>query len=287
MGRSRSYKRHKKKYIHYRNVEARSRSRRRSKMAKEVHDSSHTRLLTAHSKPKMSSSSFEVSEHSDLYTEMHSNINSAITRVKKYVEELLKKGVRKPAAVFDIDETVLQYVENFKGDEKTEYARTIRGMRNFIKFLRENGVAIRFITARRESGREITIKDLKKLNLFEDKDILMMKPNHYPSRSSSIAKHFQRSHIAEDMGHTIILNVGDQMSDMLPESDWEWFTSVVLKLPDCTLKKMIQQHATNTTNATKILERTMSECNHHLVFLWLETNVAVSWKLPNTKWYTV
>lgn len=273
-----------REYSRIRSREARSYRRRRSRMSKKINYATPSRDSSC---PTQSVPCFKVSEHSDLYVEMHSSIKSTLTRVKKYIKALLKKGVRNPAAVFDIDETILQYVEKSTDGEKTEYARTIRGMRDFIMFLRNNGVAIRFITARRESGRDSTIKDLKKLQLMEDKDTLMMKPDHYPSKSSSIVKHFQRGHVAENMGHTIIVNVGDQMSDMLPESDWVWFASAVLKLPDCTLKRTMEKHAKFNKCASKILKNTMSEFNDHLVFLWLESDVAVSWKLPNTKWYTV
>lgn len=283
MGRSRSrrLKKLKSRYKKSRSKEAREKSHYRRSMSMSTYRSGTSGRLRG------SLNKYEVAHHDDMHVETHPSSDSALTRVKMYVEKLLQKGINKPAAVFDIDETVLQYVEKCKGDVQTEYARTMRGMRDFVNFLRKKGVAIRFITARRESGRESTIEDLEKLKLWKENDTLMMKPNHYPSKSSSIAKHFQRTHIVEKMGHTIVVNVGDQMSDMLPESDWGWFTGVVLKLPDCKLKRSLEKSVSTSKSPSSVLEKTMSEFNDHLVFLWLESDVAISWKLPNTKWYTV
>ena len=262
--------------------EAARHDRRRSRTAKNIHGKDHT--------PKtklIKHGDTQIVQSSELYVESHPTIASTLRQLERYVDALLKKGVKKPAAVFDIDETVLQYVEKRKGDESSEYARTIQGMREFLKYLRSKGVAIRFITARRERGRRETLKDLERLDLWHPEDTLMMKPDHFPSRSSSIAKHMQRDHVTNEMGHTVIINVGDQMSDMLPRHHWKWFVEAVLRLPDCRLKRAVQDSFSRSANVCSILEDCMSRFSNHLLFLWLESDVAVSLKLGNTKWYTV
>lgn len=286
MRRSRSRPRHKpgsgKERTRLRSHEAVRHDRRRSRTASHVHGPKH--------KPKgtlIKHGDTQIVQSSELYVEAHPTIASTLRQLEAYVDKLLKKGVRKPAAVFDIDETVLQYVEKRKGDEASEYARTIQGMREFLTFLRKRGVAIRFITARRERGRKETLEDMERLGLWKEGDSLFMKPDHFPSRSSSLAKHMQREHVTEEMGHTIIINVGDQVSDMLPRHHWKWFVEAVLKLPDCRLKRAMEESCSRSSSVCSILEDCMGRFSNHLLFLYLENDVAVSLKLANTKWYTV
>jgi len=265
-----------------RSHEASRHDRRRSRTAAHVHGDGHK------VKGKMvRHGDTQIVQTNELYVESHPTIASTLRQLEAYVDKLLEKGVRKPAAVFDIDETVLQYVEKRKGDEASEYARTIQGMREFLAFLRRRGVAIRFITARRERGRKDTLEDMERLGLWQAGDSLFMKPDHFPSRSSSLAKHMQREQVSKDMGHTIIINVGDQVSDMLPRHHWKWFVEAVLKLPDCRLKRAMEESCTKSSSICSILEDCMGRFSNHLLFLYLENDVAVSLKLANTKWYTV
>ena len=265
-----------------RSHEATRNDRRRSRTAAHVHGENHK------VKGKMvRHGDTQIVQSSELYVESHPTIASTLRQLEAYVENLLRKGVRKPAAVFDIDETVLQYVEKRKGDQASEYARTIQGMREFLSFLRERRVAIRFITARRERGRKDTLEDMVRLGLWRDGDSLFMKPDHFPSRSSSMAKAMQRDQVMKDMGHTIIINVGDQVSDMLPRHHWKWFVEAVLKLPDCRLKRAMEDSCGKSSSVCAILEDCMGRFSNHLLFLYLENDVAVSLKLGNTKWYTV
>jgi phosphoglycolate phosphatase-like HAD superfamily hydrolase len=126
---------------------------------------------------------------------------------------------KKCVAVFDLDETVLKNTD--------AGTRTFPNIRNFINTLRRRGVTIVFITARRESSRQETIKTLTKLKLVGQ---LVMRPDD--AGKSSNVKAAQRKQIAEKAGCSLFLNVGDQLSDISPSTEWHLVSKTFSTLPE-------------------------------------------------------
>lgn len=132
-----------------------------------------------------------------------------------------------PVAIFDLDETVLKYYNTGEGTPReTERVRSFPNMKANIEFLQRQGVEVVFLTARRERARRSTMRTLRGLGLTEFR--LFMKPDDAPSKSSSVKKWERRATLVEDEGVTIVLNVGDQLSDHLHHHDWPAFFKDVL-----------------------------------------------------------
>jgi len=142
---------------------------------------------------------------------------------------------QKLAAVFDIDETSLANYPALKRDDFgfildgpcTPAGKDACGMRAWIaqgrdaaipgtlalyKRARSLGVAVFFITGRNESLRAGTVKNLRAVG-YEGWAALLMEPRgaHYKSAADFKAPH--RAAI-EKQGYKIILNIGDQPSDL-------------------------------------------------------------------------
>jgi len=150
-------------------------------------------------------------------------------RALNYLEKRISDNNRlqnkdRLAIVFDIDETTLSNYEhlfelNFgiipqlmleeikKADDPA-----IPATQRLYQYARQKGLSIFFITGRAEKLRVITEKNLKSVG-YDKWDGLYMKPNDYENKSiipykSSIRK------IIQDMGCTIVVNIGDQFSDL-------------------------------------------------------------------------
>ena len=87
------------------------------------------------------------------------------------------------------------------------------------------GVPVFFITGRHERLRAATEKNLKDVG-YQQWARLFMKPNDYDRKSVIPFKSGARKQI-EDEGYTIVVNVGDQYSDLAGG-----YSERVYKLPD-------------------------------------------------------
>jgi predicted secreted acid phosphatase len=125
-------------------------------------------------------------------------------------------------AVFDIDETALSIWQALSGCGFCSYsARTklysnahgpaIEPVLELFNDARKKGIAVFFVTGRRTAEREATIKNLSEAGYSGWTD-LVMRPenNNSPAR---LFKSEERRNI-EDSGHHIVLNIGDQASDL-------------------------------------------------------------------------
>lgn len=224
----------------------------------------------------------------DFHVEHHRSVASAISQIKSYVSKSVSKRNSKsqqPTAVFDIDETMVIYV----GDEDADFARTFPRMKDLVNWLRAKGVMIAYITARREWGRKQTKDTMKKLGLFKSGDILMMKPNDFPRNASHLAKSRQRQYLTKNLGRTLILNMGDQMSDMLPKKEWHRFAEKCVSLPpNLPLSKSVYNALTNEKHRdiSDVLSSALGSLDHCLLFIQLEPHVLISVKMPNKKFFT-
>lgn len=139
----------------------------------------------------------------------------------------------KLAIVLDIDETSLSNLRHMR-DEDWGYhqqrwsewvaeadAPAIEPVRTVYQTARANGVAVFFLTGRRESERAATARNLRRQG-FDEWQGLIVKANGSKESAASF-KLSARQRIAAQ-GYTIIANLGDQDSDFaggLSERDFK------------------------------------------------------------------
>ncbi len=130
----------------------------------------------------------------------------------------------KLAIVLDIDETSLSNYNNivarhFTGNHAEIHkeilaanAPTIKPMLLFYNDALKHGVTLFFVTGRKESERQATIKNLKSAG-YHDWAGLYLRPNNY-KQASIIPFKSQTRAIISKLGYTIIASIGDQYSDL-------------------------------------------------------------------------
>src|SRR5262249_50492592 len=80
------------------------------------------------------------------------------------------------------------------------------------RYAKAHGIAVFFITGRYEPERVITETNLNQAG-FHDWNGLALRPLPHTHESPAPWKTREREHI-ENMGYTIVLNMGDQVSDL-------------------------------------------------------------------------
>ncbi|MEW6280301.1 MAG: HAD family acid phosphatase [Candidatus Eremiobacterota bacterium] len=148
---------------------------------------------------------------------------SVNAQARAYLEANLARAAR-PALVLDIDETSLS---NYPLWDRCDFGwdpeRWDRWVANgqtpaipstleLYRFARSRGVACFFITGRAEPLREATERDLRNAG-YEGWAGLHLKPLSYDAPSVVGFKSGVRKQLTEQ-GYTILVNVGDQMSDL-------------------------------------------------------------------------
>jgi predicted secreted acid phosphatase len=146
----------------------------------------------------------------------------ALTYLKQRVTGA--KLSEKLAMVVDIDETSLS---NYRDMLKRNFGGTLTQMMDeenkgtdaamqptlfLYQFAKANHVAVFFITGRTENYRAATERNLTDVG-FKNFDGLTMKPEDYHESSVVPYKSLARKAVA-DQGYTIVLNIGDQESDL-------------------------------------------------------------------------
>jgi acid phosphatase len=159
------------------------------------------------------------------------------------VEQLKTRLARKTAneklaVVLDIDETALSnysfYLATDFGFEASRFdlwvqmsnASPIEPTLQFYKVARESGVAVFFITGRRSDQRYATEQNLAKAGYQGWTDLFMRGADELSIKAVDF-KSAKRKIIA-NRGYKIILNIGDQVSDLSGEPQAE----VSVKLPN-------------------------------------------------------
>lgn len=158
------------------------------------------------------------------------DIDAVVYQAQAYLADVIAKQQKpkeKLAVVFDIDETSLSTYNNIRllnfGGSLNEIDRLITETTDspaipatlalYKQALKEH-VHVFFVTGRRDTDllRKNTVKNLSAAG-FEHYDGLMMKPVNYNEPSASTYKTAARKKIS-DQGYHIVLNIGDQMSDL-------------------------------------------------------------------------
>lgn len=162
--------------------------------------------------------------------EYESEIAEVIGEARSYLERRLSEGVEKPAIVFDIDETSLSNWAQMKELQfgyvrgiwhewvETASAYGIGPTLELARWAHDHGVALFFITGRGENEREATAENLKKVGYAPWVTLYLEDETECCTGDScdfaATCKSFYRKEI-HDAGYTIVVNVGDQRSDLL------------------------------------------------------------------------
>jgi len=131
-------------------------------------------------------------------------------------------GADNMAVVSDIDETILDNRDYYKTTDKFVWKDFVKWVRlakapplkpsaDFLKWARSKGFAVFLVTGRMEELKAPTIKNLVRANVAYDGIYFR---NQGDRRSAIEIKTAVRKQI-EDLGFTIVVNMGDQMSDMV------------------------------------------------------------------------
>lgn len=157
-----------------------------------------------------------------------SDINSVIVKARAQLKTELSQHANnkhRDAIVLDIDETSLSNYEsmtrlNFGGtfeeitqDEDKGLDPAITPTLELYKFAKANGVAVFFITGRKEFERADTIKNLTDAG-YSNWDGLILRSPAYLKASAKDYKTAMRKQLT-DQGYHIVMNIGDQESDLI------------------------------------------------------------------------
>ena len=165
------------------------------------------------------------------------DIRTITLEAQKYIDDCVVRMPKdKLAMILDIDETslsnaphILQFDYGFLPAEWDKWVLTgkappLDGTLELYKHAQSKGVSIFFITGRHESERAATVKNLEEVG-FHKWAALILKPDNTTVTSKDF-KTYHRKQITES-GYHIIVNVGDQMSDL--EGG---YSDAVYKLPN-------------------------------------------------------
>ncbi|MCH9745080.1 MAG: acid phosphatase [Gammaproteobacteria bacterium] len=183
------------------------------------------RLVQYHDSGQYYSDIAKVARHTLSYLRFRVNQN------KQYAHH------KKLAIVFDIDETALSNYQDMKAmdfggtdqdyinAEQKAHDPAIPSVLTLYQYAKNNGVAVFFITGRKESLRPATAKNLKNAG-YSDWKQLYMKPKNYDNPSVIPYKSAMRKGI-EKQGYDIAISIGDQYSDLKGG-----YADMVFKVPD-------------------------------------------------------
>ena len=153
-------------------------------------------------------------------------INQAMEYLKtRLARERKSSAHEKFAVVLDIDETSLSNYDDLQAIDFARVPNTshdagnkgtnsvIQPTLNLYRYAKENNIAVFFITGRTETSRPATEKNLQQAG-FNNWDGLTFKPKNYHEKTAAIYKAQTREQI-EKQGYDIVLNIGDQQSDLI------------------------------------------------------------------------
>lgn len=174
--------------------------------------------------------------------EYQKDIARVVQQAKAYLKASIAKNKvkhvpKKLAIILDIDETALSnYADmvkmNFGGTLQQIEEAEGRGLDSPIKatlelyqFAKKQGVAVFFVTARKESYRAATASNLENAG-YKDYDGLYLLPLSYHEKSVTSFKVGIRKQLT-DQGYEIVLNLSDQKGDLRGG-----YAKKAFKLPD-------------------------------------------------------
>ena len=157
-------------------------------------------------------------------------IAAVADEARSYLAKRLEEGVEKPAMVLDIDETSLSNWAEMKSLQfgydpalwrewvETASAYAIGPTLELARWAKGEGVELFFITGRDEAEREATEKNLIAVGYAPWHTAYLEDESQCCTGEScdlaATCKSFYRKLIS-DQGYTIVINIGDQRSDLL------------------------------------------------------------------------
>tara|TARA_B100000029_G_scaffold197938_2_gene196020 strand:+ start:735 stop:1430 length:696 start_codon:yes stop_codon:yes gene_type:complete len=133
------------------------------------------------------------------------------------------------AIIMDLDETVLDnskyQVENFNKGEtfnmqswakwvNREDADLVPGVKEYINLIRELGIQLIFISNRMDERVEATKQNMKKLNIYDENDIYLLRLNKEDKKDIRRKEVFNGTNRMAEYGpFDVILYIGDAMGD--------------------------------------------------------------------------
>ena len=136
----------------------------------------------------------------------------SLATLRPYLRSIItddSKNIKHPAVVFDIDATLLFNTQNNQC-EGVQHCPMVALYNLCLK----NNIAIFLITARTIGGRSFTEKQLECLKLRNYKR-LFLRPPSYRSWEDIAAYKSHARDIIRNHGYNILLNAGDQWSDLI------------------------------------------------------------------------
>ncbi len=146
------------------------------------------------------------------------------TRAKEYLEQrMLRLLTGKPAVVFDIDETC---ISNYSHIQEMDFAFQAQAWNNWVdrgvappmegtldlyRFCRAKGLAVIFISGRNQMQRVQTENNLRQAGYEEWAELILKEVN--TTDTATAFKSSARRTLTQQ-GYTILLNLGDQDSDL-------------------------------------------------------------------------
>lgn len=154
------------------------------------------------------------------------DVANVTQKALRYLELRIKRNhfKGKPAIILDIDETALS---NYPDLLKLDFGGTISEIRQLedkgtdaaiqptlklYRFAKEHHIAVFFITGRFEEERAVTMNNLKNAG-YTHADGLILRTGKYRNAPAATYKTAVRKKIVSE-GYDILLNIGDQKSDL-------------------------------------------------------------------------
>ena len=166
--------------------------------------------------------------------EYEREIREVVNSAREFLESRYPRSVLKEAkiaAVFDIDETALSNWEVMAGCGFCAYSTQLQLYKDSLysnahdpaiapvlelfNFVKGKGISVFFVTGRSESERDRTVSNLQEAG-YSGWENLYMQPDVAPSQHKPPARIFKPKdrQAIEKLGYTIVLNIGDQASDL-------------------------------------------------------------------------
>ncbi len=181
---------------------------------------------------------FEVKDALKAYVDSRQYMNEIAAQVadaRAYLDTHVA-GTAKPAIVLDIDETSLSNIEEIEANDYAylpgwycqpsplgfcgalawdalERATAVAPTLALFDDAKAKGVAVIFITGRHEAERDATEGNLRKAG-YAGWAKLVMRPDNGPRTTALEYKSAARRALEQNDGYHIIVNVGDQQSDI-------------------------------------------------------------------------
>jgi acid phosphatase len=173
-------------------------------------------LALAASEPKAPATPEEIVAYHDS-GEWRADTTRAITKARHVLARHLSDA--HPAIVLDIDDTSLSNYRCFKAANFEHGAAdcgatlpAIPQTRGLYRYARRHHVTVFFITGRREKARRTTRTNLRRAG-YKGTLLLKLRPNREPAGTHDGWKARTRARIGR-RGYRIVVNVGDQRSDL-------------------------------------------------------------------------